>query len=45
MVNEKVINGFKEKYSQLVDAAVVKLDLCADKHLTSFLRIEPQLDP
>lgn len=40
-VNEKRMNG----YSQLVDAAVVKLDLCADEHLTGLLRVEPQLDP
>lgn len=28
-----------------MDAAVVKLDLGADEHLTGFLRIEPELDP
>lgn len=45
MVNEKADEWSpRERYSQLVDAAVVKLDLCADEHLTGFLRIEPQLN-
>ena len=38
------MNELRERYSQLVDATVVKLDLCADKHLTSLLRVEPQLN-
>lgn len=33
-----------ERYSQLVDAAVVELDLCAYQHLTSLFGIEPQLN-
>lgn len=40
----KGTNAPRGKYSQLVDAAVVKLDLGADEHLTGLLGIEPQLN-
>jgi len=35
----------EEGYSQLVDAAVVEFDLCADQHLTRLLGVQPQLYP
>lgn len=51
-MSDKVDNNSKrlakenvDRYSQLVDAAVVELHLCADHHLTRFLRIELKLNP
>lgn len=45
VVKEQGTGGLRGRYSQLMDAAVVKFDLGADEHLTGFLRIEPELDP